>query len=210
MKISVSTLNLKEPRCEELTKIDLLDVDYIHVDIMDGIFVENKTLSFEEAYDITKFTKKPKDIHLMVSNVKKYIDEFSSLDPEFITFHYEAASDLVSVINYIHNLGIKAGVAINPNTSISEIANYLDCIDLVLVMSVEPGRGGQVFIEDSVKKIEQLYILRETNNYNYVIEVDGGVNDNTIKKCSRADICVVGTFITKNNYNESIKKLRDY
>ena len=209
MKIAVSTLNLKEPQNEELTKLDSMDIDYIHVDVMDGVFVENKTLEFDYFYDITKFTTKPKDVHLMVSDVKKYIDNFSKLSPEYISFHYEATNDVLGVINYIHNLGIKASLAINPSTQTSEILDYLKYLDMVLVMSVEPGRGGQTFIEDSTKKVEQLYMLRENEGYNYKIEVDGGVNNETIKKCEKVDICVVGSYITKNDYEKSIRNLRD-
>ena len=209
MKISASFLDIKEPKDIELAKLDILDIDYIHLDVMDGIFVENKTYTYEEFYNITRFSKKPKDIHLMVSDVKKYIDDFSKFNPEFITFHYEATSDVISVINYIHSLGMKAGMSIKPQTDVSEIIDYLENLDLILIMSVEPGRGGQSFIEDSIKKIEQLYILREKGNYNYVIEVDGGINNQTIKKCNQADICVVGSYITKNDYEDSIRKLRD-
>ena len=208
MKIAASFLDIKEPKCEELTKLDSLDVDYIHLDVMDGIFVENKTYSYEEFYDITRLTTKPKDIHLMVSDVKKYIDEFAKMKPEFLTFHYEAVSEVSSVINYIKDLGIKVGMSIKPSTDVNEVAKYLPYLDLVLVMSVEPGRGGQSFIEDSTKKIEQLYNLRKEKNYNYKIEVDGGINDNTIKKCYKADICVVGSFITKQDYQEALRKLR--
>ena len=144
----------------------------------------------------------------MVSDVKRYIDEFSKINPEFITFHYEAASEISSVINYIHELGIKVGMSIKPSTDVSEIVDYLPYLDLILVMSVEPGKGGQVFIEDSVRKMEQLYNLRERENYKYVIEVDGGINDETIKKCNKADIAVVGSYITKQNYEEAISNLR--
>lgn len=209
MKIAASFLDIKEPKCEELTKLDSLDVDYIHLDVMDGIFVENKTYTYEEFYNITRLTTKPKDIHLMVSDVKKYIDEFSKMNPEFLTFHYEAVSEVSSVINYIKDLGIKVGMSIKPSTDVAEIAKYLPYLDLVLVMSVEPGKGGQAFIEESTKKIEQLYNLREKENYNYVIEVDGGINDTTIRKCYKADMCVVGSFITKQNYEEALRKLRD-
>ena len=209
MKIAASFLDIKEPKCEELTKLDSLDVDYIHLDVMDGIFVENKTYTYEEFYNITRLTTKPKDIHLMVSDVKKYIDEFSKMNPEFLTFHYEAVSEVSSVINYIKDLGIKVGMSFKPSTDVYEIAKYLPYLDLVLVMSVEPGKGGQAFIEESTKKIEQLYNLREKENYNYVIEVDGGINDATIRKCYKADICVVGSFITKQDYEEALKKFRD-
>lgn len=209
LKIAASFLDIKEPKVEEVTKLSELDVDYIHLDVMDGIFVENKTYTFEEFYDIVKFVTKPKDVHLMVSDVKKYIDEFICLKPEFITFHFEAASDIYSVINYIKELGIKVGISIKPTTDIQEIYKYLGYIDLVLVMSVEPGKGGQIFIEESVRKINQLYDIRQKENYHYLIEVDGGINDETIKKCDKADICVVGSFITKQDYSEAIRKLRD-
>lgn len=209
MKIAASFLDIKENIVEEVTKLSNENVDYMHLDVMDGIFVENKTYTFEQFYDIVKFITKPKDVHLMVSDVKKYIDEFANLNPEFITFHYEAVSEVSSVINYIHEKGIKVGISIKPSTDISEIVDYLNYVDLVLVMSVEPGRGGQTFIDSSVKKIEQLYNLRENQNYNYLIEVDGGINDQTIKLCEKADICVVGSFITKQNYSEAIEKLKN-
>lgn len=209
LKISASFLDIKEPKCEEVAKLDSLDIDYLHLDVMDGIFVENETYTYEEFCDIVKYTTKPLDIHLMVSNVKKYIDDFGNLNPAFITFHYEAVSDVSSVINYIQEKGIKVGISIKPSTDVSEIVKYLDYIDLVLVMSVEPGRGGQTFIEESVKKIEQLYDLRKKQGYKYLIEVDGGINDETIKKCDKADICVSGSYITKNDYSEAISKLRN-
>lgn len=207
MKIAASILNIKEPKCEETAKLCSLNIDYIHLDVMDGVFVENKTYSIDEFYEIIKNTTIKRDVHLMVSNVKKYIDEYVKLNPDFITFHYEAVSEVGSVINYIHEKGIKVGLSIKPTTDVSEIVKYLDFVDVVLVMSVEPGRGGQTFIEDSVKKIEQLYNLRETENYNYLIEVDGGINDKTIKLCDKADICVVGNFITSQDYEEALRKL---
>ena len=207
MKIAASFLDIKGPIVDEVTKLSNLDVDYLHLDVMDGIFVENKTFTYEEFYNITKFATKPKDVHLMVSDVKRYIDEFSKMNPEFITFHYEAVSEIGSVINYIHEKGIKVGVSIKPSTNVSEIVDYLKYIDLVLVMSVEPGKGGQSFIEDSIIKIEQLYNLREKRDYKYLIEVDGGINNETIKLCEKADIVVVGSYITKQDYEEAIKSL---
>lgn len=209
MKIAASFLNIKEPIVEEVTKLSNLDIDYLHLDVMDGIFVENKTYTYEEFYNITRFSSKPKDVHLMVSDVKRYIDEFCKMNPEFITFHYEAVSEVGSVINYIHEKGIKVGLSIKPATDISEIIDYLDYVDLVLVMSVEPGRGGQSFIEESVKKIDALYNLREKQNYNYIIEVDGGINNETIKLCDKADVVVVGSYITKQDYEEAIRNLRN-
>ncbi len=207
--ISASILNIKEPKCEETTKLSNLDIDYMHLDVMDGIFVENKTYTIEEFYEIVKYVTKPKDVHLMVSDVKRYIDDYAKLNPEYITFHFEAVSEVSSVINYIHEKNIKVGLSIKPATEVSEIVDYLDFVDLVLVMSVEPGKGGQTFIEDSVRKINQLKSLRDSNGYKYIIEVDGGINDKTIKLCENADMFVAGSFITGQDYEEAIKKLRE-
>lgn len=207
MKIAASILDIKEPKMLEVQKLSMLNIDYIHLDVMDGVFVENKTYTANEFEEITKLSNKPKDIHLMVSDVKKYIDEFSKLKPEFLTIHYEAASEVGSVINYIHSLGIKVGLSIKPATEVSEIFKYLEYVDLVLIMSVEPGKGGQSFIEDSVRKINQLCEIREKENYNYIIEIDGGINDETIRKCKKVDICVVGSYIAKQDYQTAINSL---
>lgn len=209
MKIAASFLSIKENIKEEINNLCKEDIDYLHLDVMDGIFVDNTTYSYEKFYNLVNESTKPLDVHLMVSDVKKNIDEFLNLNPEFITFHYEAASEVSSVINYIKEKGIKVGMSIKPSTDVSEIIDYLDYLDLVLVMSVEPGHGGQAFIESSVKKIESLYNLRENQGYSYVIEVDGGINDKTISLCEKADICVVGSYITNQNYSEAINKLRN-
>lgn len=208
MKISASFLSVKENLIENINNLDNSSVDFLHLDVMDGIFVSNKSWNYEFFERILKNTKKPKDIHLMVSNVKEYIDLFKNFNPEYITFHYEAVSDIKSVANYIKNLNIKVGVSIKPSTSVEELLPYLDYLDLILVMSVEPGKGGQKFINDSVDKINQLYKLREKYNYNYLIEVDGGINEKTSKLCKNADILVIGSYITNsNNYQEQINKI---
>ena len=207
--IAASILDIKEPKQEEVRKLSEFNIDFIHVDVMDGIFVENKTMPYDSYYEVLKYSLKPFDVHLMVSDVKKYIDYYSELKPSFITFHFEAVSDVRSIINYIKELGIKVGMSIKPTTSIEEIQDYLKYLDLILVMSVEPGRGGQKFIPSTEKKIDVLYDTRQINNYNYLIEVDGGINDETINMCKYADICVVGSFITKGNYQEQIEKLKN-
>lgn len=208
MKISASFLSVNENLIENIKKLDSTSIDFFHLDVMDGIFVSNKSWNYEFFQKILMNTIKPKDIHLMVSNVKEYIDLFKNFNPEYITFHYEAISDIKSVTNYIRNLGIKVGLSIKPSTSVEEILPYLNYIDLILVMSVEPGKGGQKFIDDSVDKINQLYKLRKKYNYNYVIQVDGGINDKTSKLCKNADILVVGSYITNSdNYQEQINKI---
>lgn len=208
MKLSASILNIKEEKQKEVEKLSNEDINYIHVDVMDGIFVENTTYSYNEFESILSLSNKPKDVHLMVSDVKKNIDLYSNLNPEFITFHYEAISDISSVINYIKSKNIKVGLSIKPSTDVNEIIDYLPYVDLVLVMSVEPGKGGQEFIENSVNKINDLYKIREIQNLNFLIEVDGGINPDTIKKCENCDIVVVGNYITSRDYKEAINNLK--
>ena len=208
MKIAPSFLKIKEPKHEEILKLDKENIDLIHVDVMDGIFVETKNYTPDEFIYLVSDTKHPKDIHLMVSDIKKYVDGFKNLKPKNITFHYEATTDVSGMINYIKSLGIEVGLSIKPKTEVKEIVEYLDYVDLILVMSVEPGKGGQKFIEESTKKIDDLYKLRQEYNYHYEIEVDGGINNETIQKCDKADICVVGSYITDGDYKERIEELR--
>ena len=166
--ISASFLSIKDNIKDNIKKLDSTSIDMLHVDIMDGVFVENKTWSIDEVNTLLINTTKPKDVHLMVKDVKKYIDDFKLLNPNYITFHYEAVDNVLEVINYIKELGIKVGLSIKPHTSVDSIKKYLNDIDLILVMSVEPGKGGQKFIENSINKINYLDQLREENNYHYV------------------------------------------
>lgn len=208
MKISASFLGIKENISSGLKELCNCDIDYIHLDVMDGVFVENKTYTKEEFEEYVKYVNKPLDIHLMVNDVKKYIDDFSLLKPEYLTFHYEAVSDVYGVINYIKEKNIKVGLSIKPSTNIEEIIDLLPYIDLILVMSVEPGRGGQKFIDSSIDKINDLYNIRKNKKYSYIIEVDGGINNETIKLVDKVDIAVVGSYITNQDYNEAVKLLR--
>lgn len=196
--IAISILNIKDNK-EKIKQMDNLNPDFIHLDIMDGYFVDNKV----DLLNLPELNSK-KDIHLMVNDVKKYIDIYKQYYPEYITFHLEAVENINEVIKEIKMLNIKVGISIKPNTPIDMLIPYLDEIDLVLVMSVEPGQGGQAFIDSSSDKIRQLCELRKVNNYNYVIEVDGGVNVYTKDKCEGADILVVGSYITmSDNYQEA-------
>lgn len=206
--LSVSILGIKENIKENIKKIDKLNIDYFHIDVMDGIFVPNKTMEYSEIKTYLENQKTKLDVHLMVKEIKKYIDEYSNLQPEYITFHYEATNEPIKIINYIKEKNIKAGLSIKPNTKVEEIKHLLKEVDLVLIMSVEPGFGGQTFIESSTKKIEELSNLRKINKYNYQIEVDGGINKETKEKVKNADILVVGSYITKNNYEEKIKEFK--
>jgi ribulose-phosphate 3-epimerase len=206
--LSVSILGIKEKIRKNIKKLDKMNIDFFHIDIMDGMFVENTTWKYKEVKKILKHTKTKKDVHLMVENPKKYIDEYIKINPEIITFHYEATAEHLELINYIKENNIKAGISIKPDTKVEEIKNLLEYVDLVLVMSVEPGKGGQKYIENSTNKINELHKLREEKNYNYLIEVDGGINNETKEKVKNADIHVVGSYITNNNYEEKINEFK--
>ncbi|MBQ9011236.1 MAG: ribulose-phosphate 3-epimerase [Bacilli bacterium] len=206
MKIHASFLKIQN---EKNNVIKLNEVsDGMHYDVMDGIFVENKTIDFSQMQELDKLITKPKDIHLMVKDIYNYVDMYKELNPDYITFHYEATNDINKTIDYIKSFKIKVGLAINPNTAVRSILEYLNKIDLVLVMSVFPGKGGHEFIDIS-EKINQLNIIRNINKLNYKIEVDGGINDQTINKIKGADIAVIGSFITNSdNYKNQIEKIR--
>ncbi|HHW69503.1 MAG TPA: ribulose-phosphate 3-epimerase [Tenericutes bacterium] len=210
MKIAASYLAITDNLEENINLLDNTTIDYIHVDVMDGIFVQNKTYDYEYIESILKNTKKKKDVHLMVKDVYNYIDLYSKLNPEYITVHIELEQNLLDVIKYIKQKKIKAGISINPGTYIGKLDPYLSCIDLVLIMSVEPGYGGQKFLDSSIEKIYYLINKRKENNYNYVIEVDGGINDETINIIDKADIAVVGSFITNSDdYQKQVDKLKN-
>lgn len=191
----------KENTIKELNKTN---VNFIHLDVMDGEFVPNNTLDFNNLRNYFYGNSKNLDVHLMVKNVKLYTELYSLLNPKYITFHVEVSNTL-ELINYIKNKNIKVGLAINPDTDVEVIEPFLDKIDLVLVMSVVPGKGGQSFIESSLDKIRKIRNL----NKNIVISVDGGINNNNIKKIKEAgaSMCVVGSYITNNNINEKVEEL---
>ena len=208
MKISASFLSIKNDLKENIEKLDKTTIDYLHLDIMDGKFVNNTTYNIDEIIYLLKNTIKPKDVHLMVSDVLKYIDDFKRINPEYITFHLEAVSNPNKIITYLKENKIKVGLALKPKTKVETILPYLSQIDLVLVMSVEPGYGGQKFISNIISKIDLLKELKAQNNYNYVIEVDGGINIETIKQIKGADIVVVGSYITDSeDYQKQIDNL---
>ena len=208
MKVSASFLSSKNIP-EDLTKLNNTDVDYIHVDIMDGKFVENKTMPFREMRHIYEYTFKRLDVHLMVENPSKYIPLYAELNTEYITIHVEIEEDIIKDLELIKSYSIKCGLAINPDTKVSELIPYLPYLDYILVMSVYPGKGGQTFILNSENKINEVRDLLDSYNMKAVISVDGGINNETKDMCSKADILVSGSYIiNSDNFQEKISSLR--
>ena len=202
-------LNIKQ----EINKTIKAKADWIHLDIMDGVFVNNISFGLpicEAIKDAPIF----KDVHLMIVNPEKYVDKFIAAKADLITFHYEAIKGkrkLKQLINQIHDQGCACGISIKPNTPIDVLLPYLKDIDLVLVMSVEPGFGGQKFMDCSIEKIKQLRNIIDENHYDCLIQVDGGINENTAKlvKDAGVDVLVAGSYLFKNeNMKAAIKALK--
>ena len=160
---------------EDVADVCSCGIDYLHIDVMDGMFVPNISFGAGVMQSLRDYTTVPFDVHLMIEDPDRYIEKFETDNTEFITVHYEACRDLRRTLDHIHSLGMKAGVSIKPNTAAKVLDEYLDVIDLVLVMSVEPGFGGQTFMPDSLDKIRYYSSLKEEKGYKYIIEIDGGV-----------------------------------
>lgn len=191
---------------EDIKSIDSSDM--VHIDVMDGMFVPNISFGGCVIKSIRKCTTKPFDTHLMINEPIRYIKDFADAGSDYITIHVEACSDVFETIKEIKKY-CKAGISLKPKTDIKEIVKYLDLVDLVLVMTVEPGFGGQSFMYDMVSKIDFLREYKEKNNLNYIISVDGGISDKTIKEVKNADMVVAGSYVFKGeNRKERIDSLR--
>ena len=209
MKVSASFLSIEDQLEDKIQTLAHANPDYLHLDIMDGNFVPRKTWSRDEMKTLLKDIDTPLDVHLMVEDIEMYAREFSELHPEFITFHIEATRRPEEIIRFIHHLGCRVGITLNPNTSLENIIPYLGKVDLVLVMSVEAGAGGQEFLQNSIDRIHRLEDIRKQNGYEYLIEVDGGINEVTAFYCRNADILVAGSYITKSDdYGRAIEELK--
>ena len=191
----------------EIKRLEEGGADMIHVDVMDGHFVPNLTIGPPVIKALRNYTKLPFDVHLMISPVHKYIKDYANAGADIITIHPEATDNLVNSINHIKELKKKIGISLNPDTEIKIISHLLDQIDLVLIMSVFPGFGGQKFIPNVLDKIKELKKIKDEKNLNFDIEVDGGINFDNSKLVieAGANILVSGTTIFKNNKGD-IKK----
>ena len=208
IKISPSILSADFSQLgNEIKRLEEGGADLIHVDVMDGHFVPNLTIGPPVIKALRKYSNIPFDVHLMISPVHKYIKDYADAGANIITIHPEATTNLMESIDHIKKLNKKVGVSLNPDTETKIIIDYLDKIDLVLIMSVFPGFGGQKFIPEVVKKIEQLNEIKKSRNLNFDIEVDGGINFSNSKTVvnAGANILVSGTTIFKEN-NGDIKK----
>ena len=217
-EVSVSVLDVEEENAINVFyNIETAKIDYFHIDVMDGDFVEHENVlkMRDYALKIHSISMTPIDLHLMVSKPMEHIDEFIDNGADRISFHIEACKDsdeVLSIIRYLIDSGVKVGIAVNPNTDIEKVYEFLPYIHMVLVMSVVPGKGGQEFIPESAEKIKKLKEYCDENDYDVDIEVDGGINDVTGKVAadSGANILVSGNFVLNNDdYKEAINYLRN-
>ena len=198
----------------DIKKVEDCGADWVHVDVMDGHFVPNITIGIPVVKALKPVTKLPLDVHLMIENPENYIEPFANAGSDILTFHYEACKDnteVMEIINYIKQKGRRVGISIKPNTSINEIYEFLPYVHVVLIMTVEPGKGGQELIPETIKKIEKLSQYREEKNLAFDIEADGGIKVENSEQIidAGADILVAGTAIlASKDYAETIRNLR--
>ena len=217
VEISTSLLSAKkEEIVDTIYDLEKAKTDYFHIDVMDGEFVKNKThdTMLEYCEYLDHISKVPLDVHLMVKDVRNYVDSYAIFNPNIITFHYEACKDkdeVMSIIKYIKEKGRRVGISIKPNTRIEEIYEFLPYIHLVLIMTVEPGEGGQAIIPETIEKITKLRNYRDSKKLDFDIEADGGikVENSILVSDAGSDILVVGTAILESeDYADTIRKLK--
>lgn len=217
IEVSTSILTVeKENATKTFYDLEVAGTDYYHIDIMDGKFVEKNTeeMMYEYSNTIKQISNLPLDVHLMVEDIKGNIDRYIPLSPSIITFHYEACKDdeeVIKFINYIKENNIKPAISIKPGTSMDKIKKFLPMLHMVLIMTVEPGKGGQKLIPETVEKTKELKKYLEENNLDTYIEVDGGVNKETIDMVKEAgiDIAVAGSaIISAEDFKEAINELK--
>lgn len=207
--LSANFYNLKD----DLKILSDENIKYLHLDVMDGMFVPNISFGIPVIKSIKKHTNESfiLDTHLMVERPERYIMDFKNAGADILTIHKEATIDFCEVLSIINEQGMKAGISVNPETDIKTIDECLGIADLVLVMSVHPGFGGQKFIEETLEKVLYLNEMREKNNHKYLIEIDGGINIENVEKVCKAgvDIVVAGSAVFKNDIRKNIMQLNN-
>lgn len=198
MKVAPSILSANFATLgEDVKKVEELGADWIHIDAMDGQFVPNLTLGANIVEGLRPITKLPLDCHLMIQEPERFVKDFAKAGADYISVHIEATNHIHRTLQLIKSEGVKAGIVINPGTPVSAISAVLGMVDLVLVMTVNPGFGGQAFIPEMLDKVRELVELRQEHGYHYLIEVDGGVNGKTAHLCREAgvDVAVAGSYV---------------
>ncbi|NWK11711.1 ribulose-phosphate 3-epimerase [Clostridium cadaveris] len=213
IKISPSILSADFAKLgEQIERLNSSDVEMVHIDVMDGSFVPNITFGAPVMKCIRKYTDKIFDVHLMIEEPARYIEDFVKAGADIITVHYEADRHIDRTVNYIKSFGVKAGVALNPGTPVSVLENIINSVDMVLIMTVNPGFGGQKYIEYCSEKVKEVNALSEKRNKELMIQVDGGIDASNIKyvvECG-ANVIVAGSAVFKNDaIEENVQKLRE-
>ena len=202
--LSADFLDLKS----ELQRLEGEKDIWLHLDVMDGHFVPNLTIGIPVVAALKKISPLPLDVHLMIEEPERYVEDFVRAGSDYLTIHVEASKDVRGTLQKIRNLGAKPGLTLRPRTSLDLVLPHLDLCDLVLVMTVEPGFGGQSFMSDQVVKIDRLAEERTARGLEFLIEVDGGISDKTVSQVRNADVLVAGSYVFKNDYRDAIARLK--
>lgn len=194
---------------EDIRAVEAAGADWIHVDVMDGHFVPNLTIGAPVVKSLRPVTRLPLDVHLMIEKPERYIEEFCKAGADYLTIHVEATDVVEDTLKRIRTLGVKPGITLRPRTAVENLFPFLKLVDLVLIMTVEPGFGGQSFMADQVEKIARLRQEFARQKVQPLIEVDGGINEKTAVLVREADVLVAGNYVFRNEYKKAIQTLKE-